>query len=70
VQSRVVATDSVPEPPEEGTELTEFVTDTWHFTPDGAFASMEDDPHAAPIDESAHARNSRARMRLTALQAA
>jgi hypothetical protein len=69
VQSRVVVTDSVPEPPDEGTELpTEFVTDTWHFTPVGAFTSTEDEPHAAPIDESAQARNSRARMRPSVLQ--
>jgi hypothetical protein len=70
VQSRVVVTDRVPEPPEEETEFpTEFVTETWHFTPGGAVTLMEDDPHAAANDESAQARHSRARMRPSAVQA-
>jgi hypothetical protein len=70
VQSRVVATESVPEPPEGGIEFaTELLTDTWHFTPVGAVTSMDEEPHAAPIDESAQARKSRTRMRSSAMQA-
>ena len=71
VQSRVVATDRLPDPPDAGIEAeTEFVTATWHFAAVGALTSIEEEPHPAQPTASAHARNSRARIRRADVQKA
>lgn len=54
VQSRVVDTEIVPDPPDAGTLAADPSTVTAHFAPVGCVSDVEAEPHAAAMD--AHTR--------------
>lgn len=53
VQSRVVLTETLPEPPEAGADAIELVAVTWHLTVVGASTLIEEEPHATAANDNA-----------------